>query len=224
MNTAVILALIALAGSLVSTVASTFGFPEFQARRDARRVLDTYREPLVAAAYELQSRLYNILSLSFLDTYFRGEDAGKRGVAITSTLYVFAQFFGWREIVRQEVQFLRFPSDQETRKFSQLLWEVGEEFLDSRHGVQFMFWRVEQRGFGERMIVSTNGRRGCLGYAAFLDARATMTEWLQPLEHDLENLDEGGRQRLASVQHLLVDLVRQLDDNGKRYPVQMDKA
>ena len=31
----------------------------------------------------------------------------------------------------------------------------------------------------------------CLGYAAFLSGD-TMDEWLKPLEHDLENLDDGG--------------------------------
>lgn len=224
MNTAIILALIALVGSLVSAAVATFGLPVLQARRDAKKVLNTYREPLIAAAYELQSRLYNILSLMFLDRYVKDDSAGKREVAIASTLYVFAQFFGWREIVRREVQYLDFPRDQETRKISQLLWNIGEEFLDVQHGPQFMLWRVEQRGFGECMITPADGRLACLGYAAFLDHCDTMTEWLQPLERGLENLDEGGRQRLTNIQHLLVDLVRQLDDDGKRYPFQVNKV
>lgn len=224
MSTAIILALIALAGSLVSTIATTFGFPAFQARRDARKALDMYREPLIAASYELQARLYNILSLNFVDRYIKDEAPGKRDAAIHSTLYVFAQFFGWRELIRREVQYLHFSRHRETRRFSQLLRDIGEEFLDNRYGSQFMLWRAEQRGLGERMIHSSHGRMTCLGYAAFLEHRETMDEWLMPLEQHLENMDESGRQRLTNVQHLLLELVQQLDDKKMRYPFRMDKA
>jgi hypothetical protein len=61
MNTAIVIALIALAGSVFSTIVTVFGAPALQARHDAKKALDNYREPLLAAAYELQARLYNIL-------------------------------------------------------------------------------------------------------------------------------------------------------------------
>ena len=97
-----------------------------------------------------------------------------------------------RELIRGEVQYLRFSRHQRTRRLSQLLWDIGEEFLANSYGPQFMLWRVEQRGLGERMISSANGRVTCLGYAAFVEQRNTMDEWLKPLEHDLENLNDGG--------------------------------
>jgi hypothetical protein len=224
MSTALILALIAIAGSLASTVVATFGLPAIQAKRDSKKILDTYREPLIAASFELQSRLYNILSLDFVGKWVKDERTGKRDAAIHSTLYVFAQFFAWRELIRREVQYLRFSRDEQTRLFAQLLRDIGEEFLADRYGQQFMIWRVEQRGLGERMIVPADGGKACLGYAAFLDQRGMMDEWLNPIERDLENIDDGGRKRLTNVQHLLVDLIRQLDDNKKRYPFAIDKA
>ncbi len=49
MDTAVAIALIALAGSILGTIVTVFGGPAFQARREARKVLETYREPLLAA-------------------------------------------------------------------------------------------------------------------------------------------------------------------------------
>lgn len=49
-------------------------------------------------------------------------------------------------------------------------------------------------------------------------------EWLRPLENDLENLRDGGRRRLTELQHLLLELVRQLDDKQKRYPFELRKA
>ena len=110
MNTAIVIAVVALAGSVVTAIVSTFGLPVIQGRHDARKVLDTYRVPLVAAAYELQARLYNILALSFVDRYLKNDTQGKHDAAIHSTLYVFAQFFGYRELIRGEIQYLRFST------------------------------------------------------------------------------------------------------------------
>ncbi len=224
MNTAIVIALIALAGSVFSAVVTVFGAPALQARHDAKKVLDNYREPLLAASFELQSRLYNILQLGFVDKYISDDTAGKRNLAIESTLYVFAQFFGWREIIRREVQYLRFSRDRQTREIGRLLQEIGETFLSDQYGSQFMIWRVEQRGLGERMIVSADNRMTCLGYASFIERGPTMQEWLRPIEHDLENVLDGGCKRLTDLQHLLLELVRQLDDKQKRYPFDLKKA
>lgn len=224
MSTALVLALIALAGSLFSTLATTFGFPAIQARRDSRKLLDAYREPLLAASYELQARLHNILRLHFIETYVTDEKHGKQDSAIETTLYVFAQFFGWRELIRRDVHYLPFATDKQTREFAQLLRDIGNTFLSDGYGPQFMIWRVEQRGLGERMISSTENKLGCLGYASFIEHRAEMAEWLQPIERDLKNIDDKGRQRLTEIQHLLLDLVRRLDDKHKRYPFEMREA
>ena len=52
----------------------------------------------------------------------------------------------------------------------------------------------------------------------------TMQEWLYLLENDLENIRDGGRKRLTELQHLLLELVRQLDDKQKRYPFGLKEA
>jgi hypothetical protein len=224
MNTALVIALIALAGSVLSSAVTVFGAPALQARRDARKALDSYREPLLAASYELQARLYNILRLAFVEKYITDDTAGKHDPAVQSTLYVFAQFFGWQEIIRREVQYLRFSRDKKTREIGQLLRHIGEAFLLNTYGPQFMIWRVEQRGLGECMIVCEEGKLSCLGYASFIDKCATMKEWLDPLERDFENLQEDGRRRLTDLQHLLLDLVQRLDDKKRRYPYELIKA
>jgi hypothetical protein len=102
------------------------------------------------------------------------------------------------------------------REIGRLIQDVGETVPSDKYGSQFMIWRVEQRGLGERMILSAHGKMTCLGYASF--------EWLQPLENDLENLRDGGRRRVTELQHLLLKLVRQLDDKQKRYPFELEKA
>jgi hypothetical protein len=224
MDAAVVIALIALAGSIFSTLATVFGAPVFQARREAQAVLSRHREPLLAAAYELQSRLHNILCNRFVENYVLATRAGKQDAALESTLYVFAQFFGWREIIRREIQFLRFPEDQETREVSRILRDIGETFLTDRYGRQFMIWRVEQRGLGERMIVYTNGTPTCMGYATFVDERGMMKEWLEPLERDLRDIGQDGSERLKKLQHLLLELVQRLDKDRTRYPFTLEKA
>ena len=224
MTAAIVIALIALVGSVVSTAVTVFGADMLRNRRETRLTLDTYREPLVAACYELQARLYNLLRLSFAERYIVGDEAGKRCAAIESTLYVFAQFFGWREIIRREVQYLRFARDSQTRKIGALLAEIDQAFLTDAYGKQFMIWRAEQRGIGEQMIVASHGKMSCLGYASFHEHRPSMTEWLDPIEHDLENLTEEGRERLRKLQHLLLALLGELDERQKRYPDELRPA
>lgn len=224
MDTAVVIALIALAGSLFSTIVTVFGGPVLQARRDAKKVLDNYREPLIAASFDLQARLYNILQLRFVEKYVKAEEPGKRDSALESTLYVFAQFFGWREIIHREVQYLHFSRNRETREVGQLLRDIEETFLADRYGSQFMIWRVEQRGIGERMVESADSEIKCLGYASFIKHRSTMEKWLGSLEDDLEDLQDGGRKRLTELQHLLVKLVRKLDNKRKCYPFDLKEA
>jgi hypothetical protein len=96
-------------------------------------------------------------------------------------------------------------------------------FLSDRYGPQFMIWRVEQRGLGEKMILAADGKMMCLGYASFVDRLPSMQEWLQPFEDDLEHLDDGGRKRLTG-QHLLLRVVQRLDDKQKRYPAALREA
>jgi len=223
-DTAVVIALIALAGSFLSTVVTVFGKELFQARREAKHVLEKYREPLLAAAYELQARLHNILRNNFFEDDVLSNKRGKQNAAVESTLYVFAQFFGWREIIRQDVQFLRFDSDEQTREIAGLLFRIGETFLTNEFGPQCMIWRVEQRGLGERMITKSDGNVTCIGYASFIEQRTPMNEWLEPLERDLKQLDEGGRKRLTQLQHLLLDLVHKLDEDHTRYPFTRERA
>ena len=74
------------------------------------------------------------------------------------------------------------------------------------------------------MILSVDGKMTCLGYASFIEHRATMQEWLKPIENGIENMQDDGRRRLTVLQHLLLDLVNRLDEKQQRYPFEMKKA
>jgi len=72
------------------------------ARRPASNASSrTYAEPLIAAAFDLQTRLYSIVQHNFLKAA-----AVERGYAEPSTLWLIAQYFAWVEILRREVQYL----------------------------------------------------------------------------------------------------------------------
>ena len=123
-----------------------------------------------------------------------------------------------RDARQRSILYLHFPKDGKTSEIITSLRQIGDTFLDEKYGPQFMIWRVEQRGIGERMIESADGKLTCLGYASFIERRSTMAEWLDPIAHDLQDIGEAGCKRLTKLQHLLLALVRTLDDQQKRYP------
>ena len=225
MSGAVILALIALAGTILQVVLTVWWPGVLQARGAARQRLDTYREPLVNAAYELQARLHNILKNRFIEDFLLDEQkAGKQDAAMQTTLYVFAQFLAWKEIIRRDVQFLRMRSDVETRDVQKLLGDITETFLLKELGHQFMIWRIEQHGLGGAMIDTDAGRPVCIGYGEFLAKRDAMAMWLDPLNRDLRDIQDSGRARLTLLQHQLLALVILLDPEKIRVPFVLDKA
>lgn len=73
-------------------------------RAELERTTRRYREPLARAAYDLQSRLFNIVKGRFLETFLANGDAREQAYALNNTVFVIAQFFAWTELVRRELQ------------------------------------------------------------------------------------------------------------------------
>jgi hypothetical protein len=220
------LALIGIAGALLGSAFSLWGqsrSASIAARREADAVLARYREPLVAAAFELQSRLYNILQLQFLERYLADGDEEQRTYAVENTLYVVAQYFGWTEILRREIQFMNFSDSKQSRDVADRLRHVVGSFQDDdpELGRAFLIWRGEQRAIGELMIQEKEGRTDCMGYGAFLERRdPQFRRWFARLESSLAELaadPDVSRLRLVELQHALVDLIHELDPQRLRY-------
>jgi hypothetical protein len=187
----------------------------------AEAVLTQYREPLAAAAFDLQSRLYNILRLDFLEKF--GADAARLELAETTTLFRIAQYFGWTEILRRDIQFLSFPEEDDTRRVTELQGAIARGFLSSSHDPAVMIWSDEQRAIGERMIVEEHGKVLCMGYARFCDEY--QTRFAPTCEHLRGEFQESSaRPRLRELQHLLCDLVETLDTRRVRYTRDLDRA
>lgn len=193
---------------------------ELERAERAEAVLKRYREPLAAAAFDLQSRLYNILRMEFFEKFGGGERGDE---ALTSTLFRLAQYFGWSEILRRDIQFLSFPEDEDTQRVSDLQSRIARRFLTDEYGHALMIWNDEQRALGELMIVEEHGTVLCMGYARFRNDRdGAFGSWLTRLRRELP--DTGGQDRLREVQHLLCELVETLDSRKLRYRQDLDRA
>ena len=187
----------------------------------AEDVLSKYREPLASAAFDLQSRCYNILALNFFDKFGPGHERFPE--AQRTTLFRFAQYFGWTEILRRDIQFLSFPEAEDTRNVSQLQSRVSRRLASSDDDVALMIWADEQRAIGERMIIQEHDKVICMGYARFCDV---YDECFEPLfRRILEDLfDPASVKRLRAVQHLLCELVETLDTHRMRYTEDLQRA
>lgn len=224
MSTDVVIALVGVAGVVIGGVVGLYGQARLASqarRREAEAVLAKYQEPLVHAAYELQSRLYNILELEFLQKYYIGGDDGQSDYAVRNTVYVVGQYFGWSEILRREIQFLSYSDSNKTRVVADCQRGIVEKFQsDEEHrGRPFQIWRGEQRAIGELMIDSDATPVQCIGYAAFArNELPASLPWFKRLEADIEAIATTPNRRLVELQHALVDLVRELDQDKIRYP------
>lgn len=181
---------------------------------NAEDLLTRYREPLAAAAFDLQSRCWNIVKNNFFGKFGREHD--RFPDAQMTTLFRFAQYFGWAEILRREIQFLSFPEEQDTRCVAELLAKIAARIAASDNDETLMIWVDEQRAIGERMIVQDADGVHCMGYAAFRDAYEDCFARL--FARVIDDLDApAAKVRLRDVQHHLCALVSQLDKKRLRY-------
>lgn len=192
-----------------------------QKSEKAEEILAKYREPLVQAAFELQSRCYNILKKNLLVNFNSSKPGRSRAYIIENTNYVFAQYFAWTEIIRSEVQFLNLGEVEATRELSKLQENIREIILSSRYGRVFRVFRGEQRAIGELMISKQSSGNTCIGYAAFFEKKEeNFRYWFEHLQWSIEEIakdlstDNG---RLMDLQHALVDLIHYLDPNYMRF-------
>lgn len=205
--------------------------------QQARTLVDRYQEPLVRAAYDLQSRLWNILRRQFLSAYVGDRGAPGWQYATHSTAWLFGQYFGWVEIMRREAQFLSLPTAQDRRLLQDALGSVAHVSStdEGSFGPFFQVFRSDQRAMGELMIVQGRDAHGqdrtdCMGFAAFSyqlrDADSQIALWFAPLLQSAEGLvmDPALDRRLRALQHALVDLVTLIDPDGVRFPRDRDYA
>jgi hypothetical protein len=227
---------LALAGSVYTSIVSYNGEQklarlnaELQANRDekqaqleTRKTISKFRDPLMHASYDLQGRIFNILKKDFLTKYYVNGSPREKAYAVENTVFLIAQFLGWTEAIRQEVQFLDLGDDAQTRGLRQLQNAIYTQLQDDTLRPGFRLFAGEQRAIGELMIDHTSPECRCIGFAAFTESRRpALDRWLDPLREDIRQMAaqrEPFVDRLAGLQHSVIDLLKYLDPEFVRFP------
>jgi hypothetical protein len=247
MKLEVVTAIIAAIVAVMSAIVSIYGQMRVaqlsdrlaKQREAASRMAQTsalmskYRNPLLQAAIDLQSRLFNIHQNRVLQN-FDQRCLSEQDYLISNTLYVFAEYFGWVEILRREVQFLDLGDLELNRHLSELFVNITKAFGTSKLGGNgnsdptFQLFNGEQRAIGEIMMKSrsTDQMLGyeCIGYAAFVQKMSDpdFARWFTKLKGDLGLIIEEskiGGERLVLIHSRLIDLIDFLDPHCIRVPL-----
>src|SRR5215218_8330161 len=181
-----------------------------------------YRDPLIGAVFDLQSRLYNVVAKDFLVRYCHGDGAGSREYAVENTLYVLAEYLGWVEIVRREIRFLDLGDELANGQWVTTLERVRETLARDDIDPVLRVFRGDQRAIGEVMTVADGERMECRGYASFVQERQRpeFARWFKSLEPDIELLarePDRHLDRVVRLQHALVDVLDLLDPDCARF-------
>lgn len=197
----------------------------------ANKIVEKYRNPILRTAFDLQSRLFNILKLGFLQIYYH-KSSYYKDYAIYSTLYVIAEYLGWVEILRREIQFLDLGDVEMNRRLEHLIYKISQAFFSDAIEMTFCLFRGEQRAIGEIMLsprtLSEAQNYECIGFATFVQRlkEPEFSQWFVKLQQDIEKIansenrldTELYEQRLIKLQHALIDLIDFLDENCIRFP------
>lgn len=186
---------------------------EEERRSQAKVVLDRFRGPLLDAAWQLGDRIDHIRNRGFLD--YLAEGSGREQDAKLTTLFRFAQYFGWREVVRTQVQLLRFVNEEDTRLVAGLLDDVDWVFSSGRlDDSRAMLWSDEQRGIGELMTVDRDCAPPAVrGHAAFHGGYDDLfAPWMERFANDLLAPAAVESDRLRLLHWALLGVVRLLDE------------
>jgi len=238
--TAIIAALIAVISAIISIygqIRVTRFADRLAKQREAESreaqtaaLMAKYRDPLLRSAIDLQSRLSNIHQNRVLQN-FDQRRLSEQDYLITNTLCVFAEYFGWVEILRQEIQFLDLGDLELNRHLSELIVNITKGFSTSRFNDKcnldpiFQLLNGEQRAIGEimmtpRSIDQTVGCE-CIGYAAFVQKMndSEFTQWFTALKEDLDMITKTSKfdgDRLVLIHGRLIDLIDFLDPRCMR--------
>ena len=190
---------------------------EHERKVQAETIIARYRDPLITATFELQDRIQNLLRMPGHSLLVYLSVTSRSKLALESTLFRFAQYFGWTEIVRREIQFLESDASSATRTVQDAIGNVAWAFATDKLGQDFMVWREEQRAIGEEMLTDEPDMRTCIGYATFTSSyEEKFARWLDGVTVTLQSTFD--RRRLVELHHFLIDLCKQLDPEERRYP------
>ncbi|NJR48241.1 MAG: hypothetical protein HC780_00515 [Leptolyngbyaceae cyanobacterium CSU_1_3] len=189
-------------------------------------LMSKYRDPLLRSAIDLQSRLYNIHQNRFLERFYR-QSPSAQSYAAYNTLYVVAEFLGWVEILRREIQFLDLGDLELNRRLSELLASINQAFGRYKPGDNFRLFNGEQRAIGEIMTIPRSNSEAigyeCIGYATFVKKMndPEFASWFVNLKESIDAIANSPNikiERLVLIHSRLIDLIDFLDPHCIRVP------
>ena len=165
---AVISGVVALIAAGITTFFTWFS-DERKRLSEAEKLVAKYRDPLLLASQDLQSRLYNIADQNITGFYGHGRE--REDDLLLYTAFLVGQYLSWTHILRQQAQFLRFSTDQRNKELTKVLTGIRFEFSTDKYNNEgagpLMLWRGQQMAIGELMTVKEGSELYCMGYAAF---------------------------------------------------------
>lgn len=223
----IVIAVISLLGTLLATSIGawvTFYSDERKRRSETEKLVTKYRDPLLLAAHDFQSRLLNITDQHLL-SWHRGPPEHKNNLE-RYTCFLVGQYWSWNHILARQTQFFRFETHKANTEFIHLLDQIQGAFSMHSEKEPFVLFRGQQLALGEIMTIKEDDEYYCMGYSAF-DRKWTEDEvfrgWFKPLVDGIHEMGDAHcsdrpipDRRLRRLQHLLLQLIRQLDPKGQR--------
>jgi hypothetical protein len=190
-----------------------------------------YSDPLLQAASDVELRIQTLLKKGIKDNWLksnvikeleRGEgflkDSCKGlGYFFLSTVYVFARYFAWVEILRREAGFLDFPRGKASVNFYGILHRINNAFRytelwqsnNKKPPVKdcTVLYRHIQSAIGEIMIIERNKELNCISFREFVDKykdaqNAQFRFWLRNLMSYFEDLSDID---IAQIEQVLIE-------------------
>jgi hypothetical protein len=238
MKTELVIALIAAAVSLIAAGATFVSSRQsgenakaiaqlqidndkLKAAAQREQEMSKLREPLARAAFDLQSRIYNIMRQELVGVYLVKGDEREKHYVINSTAFLIGQYLCWTEMVRREIQYIDLGGNDKTRQLQMLQDELQGIWTRDDLPKPLRIFSGEQRELGEALIENSVRGPECLGYGAFLTKYAKgVNPVIDDLKDDVASLGntlDSAKPRLEKVQHALVDLLALLDPDFIRF-------
>jgi hypothetical protein len=216
------------AGGISGWVSAAYRRREQRKERIREEVL-RWANPILGSVKGLTSRLANILDQGLHVALDPEADEGwpvdenwaiDRDYALESTLFVFAEYFAWVQLLHERMSFELFASQRTKDEFFAAIWKVSGALSHwpkpPVHGAgrDTQVFVLQQRAIGELLIVREGDAPRVLAYPDFLAARksdARFKETLAPLEALLSGLKKKPKktkrwQRLENTRGALVEL------------------
>ncbi|THU83354.1 hypothetical protein K435DRAFT_871367 [Dendrothele bispora CBS 962.96] len=227
-----IVACLALAGTVITSALTAWQniyLEKMKHRNTFETIVSKYRDPLHNAATDLSSKLVSLMEKGLANLNGYRDD-----YVVKHTCFVIGQFLSWVYILRMELQFLHPLSDM--GRIYMTLNEIREVFRadsypDSYMDASFMIWSGEQQAIGEIMTVEgKDGRMKCMGFSTFVrewdkdnDAsELQLQKWFDSIMAAIRRWNRTShnlQHRLKHLQHLLVELIDELDVKRLYCPV-----